>query len=384
MSQSLYSAKHERHFGLGWHKDVSGRSYRQVRFETRGAVPPSGLITQMGPVFDQGQLGSCVSNATAAALMHDMIAQGLPAFAPSRLFIYYNGRAIEGTIPQDSGLTIADGVKSAATNGFPDETLWPYDISKFTAKPPQSVYNAATPEIIKDFATILQTPQDIKAALAANKPVLFGFNVYSSFMDTGSDGIVPKASGAIEGGHANLLIGWDDGAARFRSRNSWGTSFGLGGDVLFPYDFILSGDCSDFWVINTIPGGVVPPPSPPGPPPPVPVPPVPPPPVPPGPLPPAPPSLRQQIDALFAKLLQMYARYPTIVWALTISQTLIDRYLGGVGAERQIAVAVNPSILQQFLDEALDALIASAGNPFEKVALEMTKALIDQLLASQG
>lgn len=46
-------------------------------------------------VYDQGQIGSCTANALAAAFEFDLIKQGLVAFTPSRLFIYYGERVIE-------------------------------------------------------------------------------------------------------------------------------------------------------------------------------------------------------------------------------------------------------------------------------------------------
>src|SRR5215475_6094903 len=56
------------------------------------------LRPQMPVVYDQGQLGSCTANAIAAAFEFDQLQQNLADFMPSRLFIYYNERAIEGTV----------------------------------------------------------------------------------------------------------------------------------------------------------------------------------------------------------------------------------------------------------------------------------------------
>jgi hypothetical protein len=47
---------------------------------------------------------------------------------------YYNERAIEGTVTTDSGARIRDGMKSIANQGECDETLWPYDLTKFTQR----------------------------------------------------------------------------------------------------------------------------------------------------------------------------------------------------------------------------------------------------------
>src|SRR6516165_12345961 len=76
------------------------------------ALPPSADLTaHCPPVYDQGQLGSCTANAIAAAIQFDRMKEGLSDFVPSRLFIYYNERAMEGTIASDSGAQIRDGIK---------------------------------------------------------------------------------------------------------------------------------------------------------------------------------------------------------------------------------------------------------------------------------
>src|ERR1043166_5447739 len=69
------------------------------------------LTAQCPPVYDQGDLGSCTANAIAAALQFDQLKQGKKPFVPSRLFIYYNERVMEGTVNEDSGAMIRDGIK---------------------------------------------------------------------------------------------------------------------------------------------------------------------------------------------------------------------------------------------------------------------------------
>ena len=76
------------------------------------ALPPSvDLRSHCPPVYDQGQLGSCTANAIAAAMQFDRMKQKQkPEFIPSRLFIYYNERVMEGTVDSDSGAMIRDGI----------------------------------------------------------------------------------------------------------------------------------------------------------------------------------------------------------------------------------------------------------------------------------
>ena len=62
-------------------------------------IPPFfDLTSKCPPVYDQGQLGSCTANAISGAIEFDQMKQGITAFMPSRLFIYYNERVIEGTV----------------------------------------------------------------------------------------------------------------------------------------------------------------------------------------------------------------------------------------------------------------------------------------------
>ena len=61
----------------------------------------------------------------------------------SRLFVYYNERAMEGTINDDAGAMIRDGVKTLVKLGVCSERKWPYKIAKFTNKPPDACYKEA-------------------------------------------------------------------------------------------------------------------------------------------------------------------------------------------------------------------------------------------------
>ena len=92
----------------------------------------------MPPVYDQGQLGSCTANAIAAAVDFQNHRQDQQWLTPSRLWIYYQERVIEGTVSQDSGAQIRDGMKAVAKLGVCPETDWPYDIGTFADKPPQA------------------------------------------------------------------------------------------------------------------------------------------------------------------------------------------------------------------------------------------------------
>ncbi len=95
------------------------------------------------PVYDQGQLGSCTGNAVGAAIQFDRMKQKTTDFTPSRLFIYYNERVMEGTVASDSGAMIRDGIKTVAKQGACPEKMWAYDIARFRDKPTPACYHEA-------------------------------------------------------------------------------------------------------------------------------------------------------------------------------------------------------------------------------------------------
>jgi len=151
--------------------------------KTVTALPPKmDLRPHCPPVYDQGQLGSCTGNAIAGAVQFERQKQNLtPDFVPSRLFIYYGERVIEGSVASDSGAQIRDGIKVVAKRGVPPETDWPYDIAKFAQKPPAKAFTDALKDRSVSYSRVTQSLNQMKGCLASGYPFVFGFTVYDSF-----------------------------------------------------------------------------------------------------------------------------------------------------------------------------------------------------------
>lgn len=210
----------------------------------------------MPPVYDQGQLGSCTANAIGGAFEYEAMREGQKPWTPSRLFIYYNERDMEGTVSEDSGAMIRDGVKSVAKLGVPPETAWPYDIGRFAERPPQEAYLEALDHEATQYRRC--TPNHVRWALGhTHSPVIFGFTVYSAFessqvAQTGRLNL-PGPHEEVLGGHAVLAVGYDDDAQRFIVRNSWSADWGQDGYFTMPYAYILNPQlASDFWTIRRV------------------------------------------------------------------------------------------------------------------------------------
>ena len=239
----------------GWRPSLP--DIRDYKFAApRGVKLPAQftLLPKSPPVYDQGGLGSCNSNAIAGAIEFDQRKQKIQEFVPSRLFIYYNARALEGTVKYDSGAYIRDGIKAVAKQGVCPETEWAYIEKKFAKKPPTPCYTHALQHTITKYEAVPQNLAKIKSALYTGSYVVFGFSVYEAFEsdEVARTGILnlPTANEEFMGGHAVCLAGWNDTTKRFLVRNSWGATFGQAGWFTMPFDYVVNPDlASDFWVI---------------------------------------------------------------------------------------------------------------------------------------
>lgn len=245
----------------GWKPDLPDHRdhvYSVPRHVTAVALPPSVDLRPMcPPVYDQGQLGSCTGNAIAAAIEFDRLKEKLPDWAPSRLFIYYCERWIENSIESDAGAQIRDGIKSINWKGAPKESTWPYDESKFAVCPPKAAWAEAWHHKAVGYQSVNQNLADLKGCLAEGYPIVFGFTVYDAFENeaVAQSGALdlPQLSEQIQGGHAVLIVGYDDASQRFIVRNSWGADWGQKGYFTIPYAYVTSpGLADDFWTIRLV------------------------------------------------------------------------------------------------------------------------------------
>lgn len=227
--------------------------------------------------YDQGALGSCVSNGVVAAVDYARVKQGLaPLARGSRLFVYYQGRVRAGfPITEDTGLEIRDGFTVLAKDGAPREAVWPYDTSRFAIRPPDAAYTEALEDQAVAYGSVRQA--GIDAAIAAGYPVVFGFDVYESFESdaVARTGImpVPASYERALGGHCVVAVSTARSGADIpgavptlkyrRCRNSWGTDWADGGYFWMPTVVMDSKHATDFWAVTRMedPHVPVPPPA---------------------------------------------------------------------------------------------------------------------------
>ena len=261
---------------LGWKKDKPDSRDLKFTFINTDHVKDIQSVDLRGKmpnVLNQGHLGSCTSFATGYAFTYDEInnhtngksknyfqvgKKNTPNdLIPSHLFEYYNARSIEGTTGEDSGASIRDAVKAVNKFGMCQESSWPYDISKFTEKPPEECYTIAVNHKSILYRRLDQDINQLKACLVKEYPFVCGVAVYDSFMSEKANQTgmipIPKPTEKKLGGHALCFCGYDDDMKCFIFQNSWNSSWGDNGYGYLPYEYMLCPElASDFWVITKI------------------------------------------------------------------------------------------------------------------------------------
>ena len=286
-----------RRFGLGWlpdypdfrdltvdHETVSTKLQRLGQADSvkkmlvkaganttaKKALPTKVSFTQwFSPIEDQGQLGSCTANAGVGMVEYfERRAFGNHVDA-SRLFLYKTTRNLMKE-KGDTGAFLRSAMGALVLFGVPPEEYWPYNIANFDKEPTAFCYAfAQNYQAISYYrldppgTTPAQLLLRIKTNLAAGLPSMFGFTVYSSISQAGNnDGKIPYPTKGekIEGGHAIVVVGYDDKmkiknnivggnetTGAFQIRNSWGTDWGQDGYGWLPYEYIIQGLADDWW-----------------------------------------------------------------------------------------------------------------------------------------
>lgn len=254
--------------GYGWRPSLPDQRDHQfgdvVALAPTRALPPAASIPadQLPPVvFDQGATGSCTGQACSAAYFQATRRQGRAATIGSRLFLYYNARALEGTVSVDAGATCRDIVKGAARWGAPPEQLWPFVPRRVTTRPPAEAFSQGLRHQALSYAAVAQSSMALRQAIASGHGVLVGFGVYESFesravAETGRAPL-PGADEQLLGGHLVFLTGYDmtRPGAEWELLNSWGAGWGDMGSFYMPEAYLTRRDLSgDFWALYTTEG----------------------------------------------------------------------------------------------------------------------------------
>ncbi|KAN0098281.1 hypothetical protein V8E51_013944 [Hyaloscypha variabilis] len=233
---------------------------------------------------------------------------------PSRLFIYYNARALE-TMDDSDPETLHWPVVAICNFGIAPESTWPYDMQTgwtyadksnddvigVNDRPPAAAYEAAAKthaveysrldsksnKTVQDYMKLEQkitlgkwTLDNVRLCLIEGYPVIFGYNSFYPSKEkwdwpdatskdkypslkpipAGREHKGPDPDGKFGFGHAVLAVGFEDLGddkhpykGRILVQNSWGPDITSKAHFWMPYEYIMDWEATDdFWMIREV------------------------------------------------------------------------------------------------------------------------------------
>jgi hypothetical protein len=226
-----------------------------------GGTPDVNLISEMPPIRNQQNRGTCVAFASVACLEHCLLAQH-PALDLSEQFLYWASKQHDG----DSnvvGTYVSVAIPLLAADGCCEEIVWPYNGNQVPGNesqgpPPANAQQAAGKYKAPRYNELTATDiAAIKQELALNRCVAVNVAYFAESWestDTRSTGNItlPVPGGQTDDGHAVCLVGYEDlpgnpelGGGRFILRNSWNGIWGVNcsygtGYGTIPYAYLVT------------------------------------------------------------------------------------------------------------------------------------------------
>ena len=178
-------------------------------------------------------------------------------FNQSVMYNFVRSRQLEGTFPGDPA-TGTWPITSLRVNrgwGCPPEEAWPYngDASTWPPSEPPEIDKLAKNFRINVYQRV-RTLMESRVILGSKQlPVQVTLSITDAWYNA-RNGRIPTQSQGYKrvGDHAVCLIGYDDSAAEFMFRNSWGVQWGDNGYGYLPYD-VFEATWVEGWFIDLIP-----------------------------------------------------------------------------------------------------------------------------------
>lgn len=253
----------QRSTGLLFLDDTAYQSIPLATTPLMGDIPPAADLSDNFPTpGDQGQQSSCVGWAVAYSLKsyQEKIERKWQLDHKDRLFspaFIYN--QIKKSAGCDGGSLISDALNLVRRDGIAPLSNFDYTDQACSTVPDAGVRQTARQYAIADWRRVnVQDDMEIKTQIAAGFPVVIGMMVDQAFSRLQPGEIYSAPDNVSTGGHAMVVLGYDDGRSAYKVINSWGTNWADGGFGWVDYQ-TFRGLVREGYVIQDIVANPVPP-----------------------------------------------------------------------------------------------------------------------------
>lgn len=194
------------------------------------------LRSQQSPVQNQKKLGICHAFSSVGISEYWNSKEYQKPVNLSERFVVYNTKKISG-LWDIQGDYFRNALQAICDYGTPIEQDYPFSDNweDYKKEPSTEIYEKAKQFAGKTYWVVEGKLDNIRQAVFQNKcPILMGMNWNESYNTPLSDGKLPIPKGKMVSGHAISGGYWSENKLFFK--NSWSSSWGLGGYFYIPFE----------------------------------------------------------------------------------------------------------------------------------------------------
>ena len=204
-------------------------------------------------VLNQHGVGRCVAEALARGAEVVAPRCGYTARRPDRTALYHRCRRAIGTIAEDSGAIIADGIEVLRA-GWEDEREEPSPVfdDSYLAPPRPLPFDA--PRLVSAEPLVVSDNDSMMWELACGHPVVAGVRITEQWTRADGEERIGDPEGDTIGGHALLITGYrTDGVnVEYLHDGSWGPGFGRNGRIWLARRWFSLDRCGEIHALRAI------------------------------------------------------------------------------------------------------------------------------------